>query len=93
MILHNDGSYTIYTIKCRKLNRDSNYYYANLCTFGFPEGFKSSDECWQKTGIHGTFNLDEAKNAIKFLYDKHPDYLFKFVKLTLNQKTDDYILS
>lgn len=61
MALRNDGKVEVYRIQTRTDTiKNSNWYYANLDHFGKPKGFGADGECWQETGIKGTFSWDDA---------------------------------
>ena len=51
--------------------------------------FTASHECWQKTGIHGTFNINEAKKAFGDIVSKlDKDRKFRLVCVTIEQSKD-----
>ena len=54
--MRRDGEYTIYLIE----EWDEKHQRWERCSPRHPKGFDSCGECWQTTGIHGTFDYDQA---------------------------------
>lgn len=84
-MLINDGKYDIYLIQHQFGEKWVN---SSLEYFGHPLGFTSSDECWQETGIHGTFNKSKAKRALKWISRQYPDMKFRIVCRRIMQITE-----
>lgn len=42
--------------------------------------------CWQQTGVHGTYNYDEAVDLAKFISKYNQDHGFRVCKLNIEQK-------
>lgn len=50
-------------------------------------GFGASGDCWQKTGVHGTFDQDAAFEAQRFMEDKFPLISWRVVQVNIMQMT------
>ena len=83
-MLHNDGDYIIYLIQHQwKGKGDWKVSVENRIEW------PSSHDCWQETGIHGTYNLEEAKQAYgRAVAQLDPDRNFRLAKLTISQKIE-----
>ena len=81
-LLRKDGDYVIYIAE-RRLNNDWIGVAHDL--YGCPVGFSASGNCWQETGVHGTYDLQAAKKGIRELASKNPDVGFRVVKVTISQ--------
>lgn len=96
-MLRNDGSYTIYVISHNYGKRDPRFRQSSLDHFGYNEkksdspklSLSASGECWQKTGIHGTFDLNHAKKLAKRIAKKNTreDIKFAVQEIVIFQKT------
>jgi hypothetical protein len=92
-MLRNDGKYKIYMIRhlaeVGAFGRDkSEWHFSNFDHFGTPIGFSASGDCWQETGIHGTFDLETGLEGLRWIADKHRGTKFRLVKLTLTRQTE-----
>lgn len=47
----------------------------------------ANGECWQKTGIEGTFELDDATYALMKIAKWNPGRHFRVAKIEISQKT------
>jgi hypothetical protein len=54
--------------------------------FGHPPGFNASGECWQKTGIHGTFDEDEGLAALRVFNREHVEYDWRLIRMHVVQE-------
>lgn len=89
-MLRNDGKYTIFVIQHEQpeKGKESTWVYSNLDVFGYPEGFSASDDCWQKTGIHGTFDAEQAMEGLSELRKKNKDkHRFRLALVRITQIT------
>ena len=89
-MLNKDGNYQIYTIQhLPKLEKETeeNWVFSNFDSFGFPDGFDACGECWQKTGIYGTFEIFTAKKGFDWIMKRNPDTKFRVVKIFIQQMT------
>ena len=68
--LQSDGEYVIFTLQYW-YEKDGTWNDAGLDAFGHPEGFNASGECWQRTGVHGTFDEEEALRGASRLQQRH----------------------
>lgn len=84
--MRSDGTAVVYQIEHQQ--KDGSWVKSNLDHFGYPEGFDASDDCWQKTGIHGVFKPAEAKCGLKRIRAKNVDHLFRIVLVTYQRKTE-----
>lgn len=65
-----DGEYRIFTLQYWSED-EHKWADAGLDHFGHPEGFTASGECWQRTGVHGTFDEEEAIAGAAQLQKRH----------------------
>lgn len=85
-----NDDYSVYILQINQIHRISRvgtWFDANLDHFGHPAGFKSSDPCWQTTGIHGTFVKAEGVRALEEIILAHPGHVWRLVERRLSQKT------
>jgi len=66
-----DGAYKIFVLEFKFLPKDA-WHTASLDHFGSPPGFSASDDCWQKTGVYGTFDQREARRGLAWMRRKNP---------------------
>lgn len=88
-MLRNDGLYTIFCIQhyVPEYGKPGAWVGSNLDHFHYPEGFNASGECWQQTGVTGTFDQVEAIAGWKWLREKWPETQFRVVCVTASQHT------
>lgn len=83
-MIRNDGKYEIY-----RLQHLWNHRTKWVGSIENEEFFKASGECWQQTGIHGTFDFDEAKKAFEEVVSRlEKNRKFRLVKVTISQSTE-----
>lgn len=82
----NDGKFKIYEIEHQQ--KDGKWVKSNLDYFGYPSDFNASGECWQRTGVSGTFNLPMVRNGLNWIQKKNPNHRFRLVLVTITQKTE-----
>jgi hypothetical protein len=83
-MVRNDGNYVIYLIQHKE--RSGRW----VRSIENERYFKASDECWQITGIHGTFDLEHAKKVYEHIINiEEEGNIYRIVKVTINQKTED----
>lgn len=80
-----DGNYNIY--KIQHLQSDGEWVGSSFDAFGTPKGFNASGDCWQTTGVHGTFDKDEAIDGAFWLTRKHLNTKFRVILVEISQKT------
>lgn len=68
--MDSDGEYVIFTLQYWD-EKDGVWADAGLGSFGHPEGFNASGECWQRTGVHGTFDEGQALDGAVKLQRRH----------------------
>lgn len=83
-ILREDGEYEFFQIQHYMKDK---WFASNLDHFGYPNGFRASDPCWQKTGNYGTFDMEQARKGLKWISEKHADYQFRIALITIRQTT------
>ena len=44
-------------------------------------------DCWQRTGVHGTYNLEDATYALIKVSEWNPGREFRVAKVEINQET------
>ena len=103
-MLRKDGIYEIYMIQHQQ--KDSKWVYS---IFGTPtvadikKGFNASGDCWQITGIEGTFDFETAKEGlIKASENILKQYMngdlkqilpLRLVKVIISQTTSEVIFT
>lgn len=89
-MLRTDGCYKIYRIQHKQ--EDGKWVYSSFDHFGYPgdwrskEGFSACGNCWQETGVEGTYNRELAIKGAKELAAKHK-MNFRVVWVVLSQQT------
>lgn len=53
--------------------------------------FTASGDCWQKTGIHGSFVKRDAIKIMENIAEWRPEHRFKVCRLLINQVTEDVV--
>ena len=84
IMIRNDGKYEIY--KLQHLWEGRTEWVGSIENEEF---FTTSGDCWQKTGIHGTFDFDKARKVfgdVVSRLDKKRE--FRLVKVTISQSTE-----
>ena len=85
-LLRNDGKYVIYIIQHKQ--KDCRWVQSSFDAFGTPDiAFSASGDCWQQTGVHGTFNLSIAEHALAMIRMKHMITQFRLAKVEITQET------
>ncbi len=90
-MLWNDGDYLIYNIQHKQ--KDGSWGDSSFAYFGQPIDYKRKDsfsacgECWQQTGIQGTYYLDAAKEGLKNIRKNNPKTTFRLVAVYIKQGT------
>jgi len=79
-----DGEYRIFTLQYWN-EKEHAWADAGLDHFGHPEGFTASGECWQRTGVNGTFDEDEALAGAAQLQKRH-GVPFRVAVLEISQR-------
>lgn len=54
-------------------------------------GFSACGDCWQTTGVTGTFELNAASEALAWMCQKWPQSQFRIVKVTISQTTEGWM--
>lgn len=87
-MIRSDGNITCYVLECRSNapGYENRWFLAGLDHFGTPPGFSASGPCWQKTGIHGTFDEEEGFSALRVMSSQHIEYDWRLMKLEISQK-------
>lgn len=58
------------------------------------ESFKdltACGECWQQTGISGTYNRNHCLNVMMKIAEWNPGYRFRLSEVTITQKTKEIV--
>ena len=53
--------------------------------------FSASGKCWQKTGIHGSYNKKDAIKILNVITKWQPNHRFKVCRLVIEQFTEDVV--
>jgi len=59
---------------------------SNLDHFGHPPGFTASSPCWQKLGVHGCFESEEAMAGILTMKSNWPNHKFRIARYDVIQQ-------
>lgn len=86
MAIRTDGDFFIYILQVQ-LASNQKWVDANLDHFGFPWSFNASADCWQVTGVHGTFHKNEAIEALKWIREHWKKEKFRLVCRQIMQRT------
>lgn len=86
-MLRTDGDYTIYVIEHLRQNDSIERWVRSIENEYY---FGASGVCRQETGVHGTFDLEEAKRAFISIVNncKLSDRKFRLVRVRIHQSTD-----
>jgi hypothetical protein len=85
-MIRRDGCYQIFLIETRSKNyKNEEWFTASLDHFGSPPGFTASDDCWQRTGVYGTFVEKTAREGLKWIRRRHSDTEFRLVCVHISQ--------
>lgn len=85
-MISTDGCYKIYIIELRTEGyRNGKWFTASLDHFGSPPGFTACDECWQRTGVRGTFDEKVGRKGIKWMRKKYPNEEFRLTCVHITQ--------
>ena len=97
-MLKQDGKYQIYIIQ-HQYNKEGNWCNSDIDTFE-PNSLKrwkdgkelepwchlsANGTCWQETGIHGTFDIDDARKMILLLKKHNEQHNFRVVRVDIWQ--------
>lgn len=86
-MLRIDGDFIIYVLGCRTTEKNSDKWFSpSYDSFGTPPGFTASDECWQTTGIHGTFDEAQAFTALQLFAKAYPEYDWRMEEVKISQR-------
>lgn len=89
-----DGNFTIYKIQHWSAGK---WVSSSLDHFGTPhilcasKGFSACGDCWQQTGVHGTFDLHAASEGLAWMTQEWPDHWFRIAKVTISQLTEGWM--
>jgi hypothetical protein len=102
-MLRNDGEYTIYIIQFKSKDKFREWYNAGDCGQFLPKMFKDEHDklrkkvplnsltacgdCWQQTGVSGTYNFDDAVKVMSYIAQITPGREFRVAEVKINQKT------
>ncbi len=86
-MIRNDGTFRIYCIQHEQLHNGA-WLHSSVDYFGCPEGFNASGKCWQRTGVHGVFNLKQARLGLAWIQARWPGRSFRLVRITITQTTE-----
>ena len=83
-MIRDDGDVKIYRLQ---VGTKDGWTYPNLDYFGYPNGFNADGKCWQQTGIHGTFNKNQANAAYRSFIRKYPHCKWRLVCVNIIEST------
>ena len=83
-----DGDIVIFVLQGRSTEKGKKkeWFGPSFDYFGHPPGFQASDDCWQRTGIFGTFDEDEGLTALKLFNREHVEYDWRLMRLHVVQE-------
>jgi len=101
-MLRTDGKYKIYIIKHR-YNDSGEWARSGDCTQWIPRKvvngknfkkvqqifnpFKAGGECWQQTGVHGSYKKRDAVKIMDLISEWKPGHRFRVCEVEIDQKT------
>ena len=88
-MIRTDGSYIFYVIEHHTDN--DRWEKSNFDHFGYPKGFEAHNECWQRIGIIGTFDMKIARYGLFWMADRHPGIRFRLSRIEITQMTTPII--
>ena len=100
-MLRNDGKYEIYIMEFSLKNK-RDWHAISFDVAWVPtdirlkkitawEAFEASGKCWQETGVHGTYDVEDAMRLLVSLKKdafKKDEYDFRVVKKTIWQESE-----
>lgn len=95
-MVRNDGKYTIYILQ--HLTRDGKEWNNSGDGSQFVKGnfrkqplydFCACGECWQQTGVHGTYDLEIAHRLLLLAGTQHPTRSFRICEVQICQTTTE----
>ena len=101
-MLRTDGKYKIYIIM-HKYKDEGEWSRSGECTQWIPKKvvrgknydkvkevfapFSASGECWQWTGVHGSYKKRDAVKIMDLISEWTPGHRFRVCEVTIDQKT------
>ncbi len=86
-----DGKFTIFVLQGRKTKSKTDTWFSpSFDSFGTPSDFSASGDCWQKLGIHGTFEEEAGLSALARFAKAYPEYDWRLMKLDLSQTHTEF---
>lgn len=52
------------------------------------ESFSASGKCWQETGVHATYDVEQAIKLYHIMVEDNPEYIFRVIKKTICQDSE-----
>lgn len=101
-MVRNDGFYTIYilqheTVDGKEWNNSGDGEQWCRGRGDFREeprrSFNALGECWQQTGVHGTYDRKIALRMMILAACEHPKRKFRITRVSISQKSDVIIQS
>ncbi len=83
-MISRDGKFTIFRIQHRS---GTKWGFSSFDYFGTPKGMSASDECWQITGVMGTFSRERGFIGLLWIRSKWPTHKFRLVRVEIQQET------
>jgi hypothetical protein len=84
-MIRSDGVFGTYMVQHRQ--DDGKWVASNFDFFGSPPGFTASCDCWQVTGIRGTYYKVVARKGLDWIRRKHPGRKFRLVYVVVSRLT------
>lgn len=85
-VLRKDGDVTVYVLQTKHKGKEE-WFNASLDHFGTPEGFSASHDCWQQTGINGTFDKFVGMQGLTWMANRHVGQPWRLAKIRITQET------
>lgn len=82
-MIRTEGKFSIYRIEHQWENKSE-----WTSSIENEQYFRSSGECWQQTGVHGTYDLEEAKQVFGKVAQSDKRRKFRLVCVTIEQSKE-----
>lgn len=84
--MRTDGDFVIYVLYTRET---TSWFQPSYDHYGTPKGFSASDDCWQRTGVFGTFDKQTGIDAVSEMLGKHPGQDWKLCERKISHHHRD----
>jgi hypothetical protein len=91
-MLRSDGTYNIYIIQ-HQWRKAGEWKMSDIGGFGSkpPMSMNAIGQCWQDTGVMGTYHLKDALAVLPDLRKRNPEHAFRVACVCISQGTTPVI--